>query len=105
MGILVASAFAVRSTYHRTKDKIPGQLVFGRYMILLINHEADLRYIHHHKQTQINKDVNRENTTRIDHNYRVGYKVMTKIRSEYKYVTQFRGLNKIFRHGQTEHPP
>ena len=38
-----------------------------------------------------NKDVARENTTRIDHNYRVGYKVMTKIRSAYKYETPFRG--------------
>ena len=29
MGILVAAAFAVLSTYHRTKVKSPGQLFFG----------------------------------------------------------------------------
>ena len=29
LGILVASFFAVQSTHHHTKQKIPGQLVFG----------------------------------------------------------------------------
>ena len=38
MGILAATAFAVRATYHRTKQKSPGQLVFGQDMILTINH-------------------------------------------------------------------
>ena len=38
MGILEAAAFAVQSTYHQIKQKSPGQLVFGQYMILLINH-------------------------------------------------------------------
>ena len=38
MGILAASYFAVQSTYHRTKQKSPGELVFGRDMILQINH-------------------------------------------------------------------
>ena len=28
MGILASASFAVRSTYHRTKGKIPGQIVF-----------------------------------------------------------------------------
>ena len=38
MGILAAADFVVKSTYHRTKQKSPGQFVFGRYMILPINH-------------------------------------------------------------------
>ena len=41
MGILPAATFAVRSTYYLTKDKSPGQIVFGRDMILPINHIAD----------------------------------------------------------------
>ena len=40
MGILVAEAFAVHSTYHRTKGKSPDQLVFGQDIILPINHVA-----------------------------------------------------------------
>ena len=65
-------------------------------MILPINHVADWRYIHQHLKTQINKDVARENTNRINHNYRVVDKVKTNIRSAYKYETQFKGPYEIF---------
>ena len=77
MVILAAAAFAVQSTYQKTKEKIPGQLVFGRYMI-------PWRYIRQRKQTQINKYLYCENTTRIDHGYRVREKVTTKMRSASK---------------------
>ena len=95
MGILAAAYFAIRSMYHRTKVKIPVQLVFGRDMILPINHVADRRYIRQRKQTQINKYLDRENTTRIDYDYRAGDKVLTKMRSAYKYKTLFRGPYEI----------
>ena len=49
MGILAAAAFSVRSTYHMTKGKILGQLVFGRDMILPINHILDWIYIRQRK--------------------------------------------------------
>ena len=58
MGILAAAAFAVHSMYHRTKGKIPDQLVFGRDMIPPIDHIADWSYIRQRKQAQTNKDVN-----------------------------------------------
>ena len=45
MVILVVTAFSVQSAYHRIKDKSPGQLMFGRDMILPIKHVADWRYI------------------------------------------------------------
>ena len=35
-GVLAATAFAVRSTYHTTLKKMPGQLVFGCDMIFNI---------------------------------------------------------------------
>ena len=44
-GILSATAFAVRSTYHTTLKKTPGQLIFGRHMILNVKHEANWEYI------------------------------------------------------------
>ena len=96
MGILAAEAFVVQSIYHKKKDKSTGQIVFGRDMILPINHVAYWRYICERKQTQINKDINHENTTRIDHDYRVGDKFTNKNRSAYKYKTLFRGLYEIF---------
>ena len=66
MGILAAADFVVISTYHMIKQKVPGQLLFVRDMILPINHVTDWRYIRQCKQTQINKDAICENTTRID---------------------------------------
>ena len=91
MGILAEADFAVSSTYHRKKIKIPGRLVFGRHMILPINHIANWRYIRQRKKSQIDKYVIRENTTRIDHYYRVGDKLMTKTKSAYKYENLFKG--------------
>ena len=96
MGILAAASFAVRSTYHRKKGKIPVQLVFGRDIILPINHVTDRRYIRYHKQAKIYKDVIREKTNRIDQNYRVGDKFTTKNKSAYKYKTPFKGLYENF---------
>ena len=40
-GILSAVSFAIRSTIHTTTQKTPAQLVFGRDMILNIQHIAD----------------------------------------------------------------
>ena len=56
-------------------------------MIIPINHVADWRYIC--------QDVIRENTTRTDHYYRVGDKLMTIPKSGYKYETLFRVRYKI----------
>ena len=95
MRILVAEALALQSTYHRTKT-IPGQICFGRDLILLINHVADWRYMCQRKQTQIDKYFTCKSTTIIDHDYRVGDKILIKNKSSYRYETLFRGLYEIF---------
>ena len=70
--IVAAAALAVRYMYHQTLKKSPSQLVFGRDMILPINNLANWRFIHQHKQAQIEEDLIQKNSTRTDHNYRVG---------------------------------
>ena len=95
MEILAAASFAVRYMYHTTKSKIPGQLVFGRGMIISINHVADWRYIRQRKQTQIDNYIIRKNDNRTDHDYRVGDKVITLTESEFKYKTPYRSSYKI----------
>ena len=60
-------------------------------MIIPINHVMEWGYINQRKQTHINESASREITTIIDHDYRVGDKVMTNMRSAYKYKTPFRG--------------
>ena len=95
MGILAAAAFVVFSTYHMKKVKSPGQLVFGWYIILPINHVADSRDICQRKQTQIDNDVNQENSNRIDHDLKVGDQVMTQTMSAYIYKTPYGCTYKI----------
>ena len=64
-GILSATAFAIRTTYHTTLKKSPGQLVFGRDMILNIKHIANWEIIRHQKQRLINKNNQHENATHV----------------------------------------
>ena len=66
MGILATEDFSVRSTYHRTKQKSPGQLVFGQDMILPIKHIANWRHICQRKQKQIEKYAIKKNFTEMD---------------------------------------
>ena len=69
-GILSATAFAVRSTYHTTLKKTPGQLVFGRDMIFNIKHVANWEYIRQNKQKMIEKNNKAENTKRVAYFYK-----------------------------------
>ena len=53
MGILSAAEFSVRSTVHKLKDYILGQLIFGQDMIILIEHTANWKLVRQSKQAQI----------------------------------------------------
>ena len=44
-GILAASAFSIRSTTNKQKGYSPGQLIFGRDIILRIKHRVDWELI------------------------------------------------------------
>ncbi len=74
-GILAACAWAIRSTYHTVLEATPGQLVFGRDMLLPIQFKADWARIKQRKQTQINTANVQENAQRIPHKYKVGDQV------------------------------
>jgi hypothetical protein len=56
-GILMAVAFAIRSTYHTTLQATPGQLVFGRDMVLNVQHSTDWTAIKARKQQIIRKII------------------------------------------------
>ena len=73
---LTACAYAIRCTYHTTLKATPGQLVFGRDMILPIKFKADWALIEQQKQLSINNSNQRENKSRIQHVYKVGDKVL-----------------------------
>jgi hypothetical protein len=94
-GLFAATAFAVRSTYHTTLQKTPGQLVFGRDMIFNIQHTANWEYIRQRKQALIHKNNQRENSTRIPHTYTIGDQVMLRRGTENKYETPYSGPHTI----------
>jgi len=94
-GILCATAFAIRSTYHTTLQKTPGQLIFGRDMILNIKHKADWEYIRSRKQSIINKNNLAENAKRKDYKYKLGEKVLVQRGTENKYESPYIGPYEI----------
>jgi preprotein translocase subunit YajC len=73
---LTATAYAIRSTYHTTLQATPGQLVFGRDMILPIQFKANWASIALRKQKIINQSNAKENKKRLQHEYKIGDKVL-----------------------------
>ena len=94
-GILSATAFAIRATYHTTLQKSPGQLVFGRDMIFNIKHQANWEYIKNRKQDIINQNNERENQKRIPHEYKKGNLVLLRTGTENKYEQPYSGPHEI----------
>ena len=90
--ILSHISWAIRSLYHTTLRATPGQLVFGRDMLLNIKFVANWNLINETKQRQVNRDNERENKSRIDHDFTVGEKVLvTSTRLQAKLNTPTRG--------------
>ena len=89
--ILDVSAFSIISTTNSLKVYSPGQLLFGRDMILPMKHKVDWGLILQRKQTRINKDDIRKNIIRVDYHYKVVYKFMVNNHYAYKYKTPYKG--------------
>jgi hypothetical protein len=75
-GILSATMFAVRATYHTTLQATPAQLVFRRDAILNTKFEANWNLISTQKQKMIKKNNQNENSKRISHEYKATDKVL-----------------------------
>ena len=74
--VLASVAYAIRSTYHTTLEATPAQLVFGRDMIYPITYVAEWDLIQKRKQKHIDKNNLCENSTRVEHDYAVGEKIL-----------------------------
>ena len=73
---MTAVAYAIRSTYHTTLQATPGQIIFGRDMVLPVSMRTDWARVAQRKQDIVNKSNTRENRSRIKHVYKVGDKVL-----------------------------
>jgi transposase InsO family protein len=94
-GILAATMFAVRATFHTTLQASPMQLVFGRDAILNINYITDWEHIHQRKQNRINENNKRENKNRRAHQYRISDKILLKARKHSKHELEYEGPYEI----------
>ena len=72
IGIISAIGFAIRTTWSTTNRATPGQLVFGRDMLLNIRHLVDWHYMQTRRQRIATENNARENARRIPHHYNVG---------------------------------
>jgi hypothetical protein len=90
-GILAATMFAVRATYHTMLQATPMQLVFGRDAILNIKHITDWEHIRQRKQERIIENNKRENKNRREHQYALGDKVLLKARKKSKHNLEWEG--------------
>jgi transposase InsO family protein len=84
-GILAATMFAIRATYHTTLQATSSQLVFGRDAILNVQFEANWNLIRERKQRIIRKNNEAENAKRIPHIYHINDKVLFKEIEKSKY--------------------
>jgi len=94
-GILSAAAFAVRTTYHTTTQASPGQLVFGRDMVLNIKHIANWKAIKDRKTKIIQKNNKIQNSKRRPHTYRVNDQVLLERHKPHKYEQPYKGPYKV----------
>ena len=103
---LSSAAFAIRSTFHTTLGATPGQLVFGRDMILPIKCRADWEAIRFRRQKEIDRNNKKENKRRVKHTYNVGDKVLiTKEGILRKMTTPREGpliVSKVYNNGTVE---
>ena len=88
-GILSATVFAIQSTFHLTLKKSPGQLVFGRDMVINILHFANWELICQNKQKKIDKNNKLENAKRIAHVYKKDNLVLLRRGMENKYESPY----------------
>jgi hypothetical protein len=73
---LAGIAWAIRSTYHTVMEATPGQLVFGRDMIYNLKSITDYERLRARKEKYIKLANEMENKNRVDHDYKIGDKVL-----------------------------
>jgi len=71
-GVLQSIAWALRTTYHTSLRTSPGQLAFGRDMVVPATYLANWRHVRDRRHKNILYNNARENRKRIDHDYKVG---------------------------------
>jgi len=72
------AAWAIHSTYHTVLKASPGAALFRRDMLFNIPFVADWKQIGDYRQHQTDRSNKRENSTRVDYDYKVGDKILIR---------------------------
>ena len=64
--------WAIRSSYHTTLKATPGQLIFGRDMVLDVEHISVLFSLRKQNQIKIDAADKRKNSKQVDYDWQVG---------------------------------
>jgi len=72
------AAWAICSTYHTVLKASPGAAIFGQDMLFHIPFVADWKQIGEYRQHQTDRSNNRENSTSVDYDYKVGDKILIR---------------------------
>jgi hypothetical protein len=72
------AARAICSTNHTVLKASPGAAIFGRDMLFDIPFIAYWKQIGDYKQNQTDRSNKRENTNRVDYDYKVGDKILIR---------------------------
>ena len=70
------AAWAICSTYHTVLKALPGAAIFGQDMLFDIPFIADWNKIGEQRQALTDRGNTHENSKRVDHDYKVGDKVL-----------------------------
>jgi hypothetical protein len=71
-------SYALRSSYHQAHGHSPAQLIYGRDMFLPVSVDIDWESIKNRKQQTINRSNDRENSSRVPHQYKTNDLVTLK---------------------------
>ena len=88
---MAAAAFAIRFKKNRLKVMVRANYYFDLIWFLDKTYGGLGINTSEKNQTQINKDNIGKNRKRVDHDYKVGYKVMLNNHYAYKYETPYKG--------------
>ena len=72
------ASWAIRSTHHTVLKSAPGAAIFGRDMLFDIPFVADWNKIGEYRQAQTDRNTERENARRYDHDYVVGERILIR---------------------------
>ena len=89
----MAAQYSIKSTTNMTFKHTPGELAFGRDMLLTVPSQINWQQILQHKQNIIAQTNKRENKRRTEYDYNVGQRILILNKNHHKSKLEATVLN------------